>query len=113
MFEIKLNNNNLCYVVYKCFFQSFAQNPYPVFQNQKILGSMITNHHSEITENSSLFQTHLLKNLIEENGGQRPCICHPEEQIQYLCKTDNKLVCQDCLIGGDHHGHEAEKLRSR
>ena len=74
--------------------------------------NMHTNNQSEITENNSVPHNHLLERLIVENRGQKPCICHPEEQIEYLCKTDNKLVCQDCLIGGEHHGHEAIKLRS-
>ena len=38
------------------------------------------------------------------------CELH-DKQLEYYCKTDDKLLCADCLIEEAHRGHETAKAK--
>ncbi len=57
------------------------------------------------------FPTNLIAlNLIQNNERYPKCKNHPEEREKVMCMTDDKLICTDCVILGDHKDHEIKSL---
>eukprot|EP01022_Parablepharisma_sp_SALTPOND_P033550 TRINITY_DN889_c0_g1_i2.p3 TRINITY_DN889_c0_g1~~TRINITY_DN889_c0_g1_i2.p3 ORF type:complete len:155 (+),score=12.52 TRINITY_DN889_c0_g1_i2:266-730(+) len=48
------------------------------------------------------FDEAMLCLLPEEN-----CAKHPRRGMEYVCKTCGVAICCDCLLVGDHKGHDA------
>ena len=38
------------------------------------------------------------------------CAEHLSVLLKYWCEDDSKLVCEECLILGEHRGHRAVKI---
>ena len=44
---------------------------------------------------------------------ERECPDHSSKLLDYWCEEDSRLVCEECLIFGDHRGHTALTLEQR
>ena len=43
------------------------------------------------------------------DGEEEVCSEHLSVLLKYWCEDDSKLVCEECLILGEHRGHRAVK----
>ena len=52
--------------------------------------------------------------VVQSGGGEEEfCPEHLSVLLKYWCEDDSKLVCEECLIFGEHRGHRALKREQR
>jgi len=52
----------------------------------------------------------LVKDLLEIESLWSKCSTHNNEAKKFICLTDNQLVCGNCVMFGEHEGHDVRLL---
>ena len=68
----------------------------------------VSNKEERVGGDGDISQVH--KGGQGENAG---CSAHPGMLLEYWCEEDRCMVCQDCLIFGEHKGHTASSRKQR
>ena len=64
-------------------------------------------HRKEIISDKDIEERR--KNPDQENLGR--CDIHKQNKLKYICKSCHLAICSDCVITGDHKGHDAISIQ--